>query len=34
MSENIALCTRRGYTEAHRAEEHGLRRAWTGQALD
>ncbi|AJO79579.1 acetyltransferase [Pseudomonas sp. MRSN 12121] len=34
MSENIALCTRRGAPQAHRAEEHGLRRVWTSQAQD
>ncbi len=33
MSENLALYTRRGYQETHRAEEHGLRRVYMSKHL-
>lgn len=33
MTENIALYSRRGYVETHRAEEHGLRRVYMSKAL-
>lgn len=33
MTENIALYTRRGYVETHRAEEHGLRRVYMTKYL-
>ena len=28
MTENLALYSRRGYVQTHRAEEHGLRRVY------
>lgn len=34
MTENIALYTRRGYVQTHRAEDHGLRRVYMSKALD
>lgn len=33
MTENIALCIRRGYAETHRAEEKGLRRVYMRKPL-
>ncbi|KAF2406833.1 hypothetical protein PSAN_50110 [Pseudomonas antarctica] len=33
MTENITLYTRRGYVETHRAQEHGLRRAYMTKRL-
>lgn len=33
MTENIALYTRRGYVETHRAEEHGLHRVYMSKSL-
>ena len=33
MTENIALYTRRGYVETHRAEEHGLHRVYMSKLL-
>lgn len=33
MSENIALYTRKGYVETHRAEENGLRRVYMQKDL-
>ncbi|OCW23202.1 N-acetyltransferase [Pseudomonas aylmerensis] len=33
MTENLALYTRRGYVETHRAEEQGLRRVYMGKPL-
>lgn len=33
MSENIALYTRRGYVQTHRAEEHGLHRVYMTKHL-
>ena len=33
MTENIALYSRRGYVETHRAEEHGLRRVYMSKIL-
>ncbi|WP_245196761.1 GNAT family N-acetyltransferase [Labrys sp. LIt4] len=33
MTENIALYTRRGYIETHRAEENGLRRVYMEKDL-
>ena len=33
MTENIALSSRRGYVETHRAEEHGLRRVYMSKIL-
>ena len=33
MTENIALYTRRGYVETHRAEEHGLHRVYMRKSL-
>ena len=34
MTENIALYTRMGYAETHRAEEKGLRRVYLRKPLD
>jgi GNAT superfamily N-acetyltransferase len=34
MSENIALYTRKGYVETHRAEENGLRRVYMQKDLN
>lgn len=33
MTENLALYTRRGYVETHRAEEQGLRRVYMAKPL-
>jgi hypothetical protein len=33
MTENIALYTRKGYVETHRAEENGLRRVYMQKDL-
>lgn len=33
MTENLALYTRRGYVETHRAEEQGLRRVYMAKHL-
>ena len=33
MTENIALYTRRGYVETHRAEERGLHRVYMSKSL-
>lgn len=33
MTENLALYTRRGYVESHRAEEQGLRRVYMAKPL-
>ncbi|MCS4249862.1 N-acetyltransferase [Pseudomonas sp. BIGb0164] len=33
MTENIALYTRRGYSETHRAEAHGLHRVYMRKTL-
>jgi len=34
MSENIALYTRKGFVETHRAEENGLRRVYMQKDLN